>query len=163
MPYFTPQSSFITVDDPEPMELIVTEQDAAHVQCHDQEDSITGNNKVDIEDVACGCLLKLRCKPGVTESLLNEITESVMNGVLLNLKADIAEHFERSKSDYNTTDTTAVISPVDNASDPLASLSTTYRLKSITPVKYPTVVISLDIELMCNISILRLYFHTSPL
>ncbi len=100
-------------------------------------------NKVDIEDVACGCLLKLKCKPGVTESLLNEITQSietVVNGVLFNLKTDVTELFNKSEANYNPADTAAVISLIDDASDPLASLSTTYRLKSVTQTKYPAVV-----------------------
>ena len=93
--------------------------------------------------MACGCLLRLRCKPGVTESLLNEVTESietVVNGVLLNLKADVTELLKNSETNYNTADTAAVISLIDDASDLLASLSTTYRLKSITQTKYPAVV-----------------------
>ena len=142
----TPEATLNTMDGEEPMEMTVTstEPNTAHTAYHDKEEyTSAATNKVDVEDVACGCLLKLKCKPGVTESLLNEITESietVVNGVLLNLKEDITALFENSERNYNTADTAAVISLIDNASDPLASLSTIYRLKSVTQAKYPTVV-----------------------
>ncbi len=147
---FTPEPSSNTMDGEEPMEFTITSTEpitvntAAHVPYHDREEfTPVATNKVDIEDVACGCLLKLRCKPGVTESLLNEVTESietVVNGVLLNLKTDVTELLKNSETKYNTADTAAVISLIDDASDPLASLSTTYHLKSITQTKYPAIV-----------------------
>ena len=137
-----------TVDEEDPMELTFTgmEPIAAHMACHDDREkptSAASTNKVDIEDVACGCLLKLRCRPGVTELLLNEIRESIeteVNGVLLNLKEDMTALFENSERNYSTADSAAVTSLIDDASDPLASLNTTYRLKSVTQAKYSTVV-----------------------
>ena len=137
-----------TVDGEDPMELTLTSMEpiAAHMACHNDREKPTSaaiTNKVDVEDVACGCLLKLRCRPGVTESLLNEVRESidtVVNGVLLNLKEDVTVLFENSERNYSTADTAAVISLIDDASDPLASLNTTYLLKSVTQAKYSTVV-----------------------
>ena len=114
------------MDGEEPMECTVTSNElitATHVPCRDREEftSVSATNKIDIEDVACGCLLKLRCKPGVTESLLNEVTESIetiVDGVLLNVKADIIELLKNSETNYSTADIAAVISPIDDASDP---------------------------------------------
>lgn len=147
-----------TVDGEDPMELTLTSMEpiAAHMACHNDREKPTSaaiTNKVDVEDVACGCLLKLRCRPGVTESLLNEVRESidtVVNGVLLNLKEDVTVLFENSERNYSTADTAAVISLIDDASDPLASLNTTYRLKSVTQAKYSTVVSNYVHIYTCN-------------
>lgn len=70
----------------------------------------------------------------------SESIDTVVNGVLLNLKEDVTVLFENSERNYSTADTAAVISLIDDASDPLASLNTTYRLKSVTQAKYSTVV-----------------------
>ena len=74
-------------------------------------------NRVDIEDVACGCLLKLRCKPGVAEVLFNEIVKSiqtVVNGVPLNInvEANVWEHFQSQSStnSYDDSNMKAVLS-----------------------------------------------------
>lgn len=137
-----------TVDEEDRMELTFTSMEpiAAHIACHEDREkptSAASSNKVDVEDVAYGRLLKLRCRPGVTESLINEVRESiktVVKWVFLNLE-DMTALFENSERNYSTAHTAAVISLIDDASDPLASsLNTTYRLKSVTQAKYSTVI-----------------------
>lgn len=63
----------------------------------------------------------------MTEVLLNEIVESiqtVVNGVLLNVEADVQKHFQSSNSDDNNSNMKVVLSILNNASDPLSNLRT---------------------------------------
>lgn len=57
--------------------------------------------------------------------------QTVVNGVLLNLKTDIIELFKNSETKYSAADTAAVTSLFDNASDPLVSLSSYYTSSGV--------------------------------
>ena len=98
-------------------------------------DITNSSPRVDITRVATEHLLKLKQRPGVTESLLKEVVEmnqALIRGVIMNAASDIEE--------LESTDTALVISKLSEHANSLDCLSTNYSINATMKLNFPTAV-----------------------
>ena len=91
--------------------------------------------RVDITKVATEHLLKLKQRPGVTESLLKEVVEmnqALIRGVIMNATSDIQE--------LENTDPAFIVSKLSEHANSLDRLSTSYSINATMKLNFPTAV-----------------------
>lgn len=91
--------------------------------------------RVDITKVATEHLLKLKQRPGVTESLLKEVVEmnqALIRGVIMNATSDIQE--------LESTDPALTVSKLSEHANSLDHLSTSYSINATVKLNFPTAV-----------------------
>ena len=91
--------------------------------------------RVDVTRVATEHLLKLKQRPGVTESLLKEVVEmnqALVRGIIMNATSDIQE--------VESTDPTTIVSKLNEHANSLDCLSTSYSINARMKLNFPTCV-----------------------
>ena len=97
----------------------------------------------DATKVASGHLIQLKCKAGVTQSILPsivEMNEAVVDSVLNNVSLKIAERFQASKIGPEDPLATDIQEIIESNRNPLRSLHTIYCQNSTIQAHYPMVV-----------------------
>lgn len=91
--------------------------------------------RVDITRVATEHLLKLKQRPGVTESLIKEVVEmnqALVRGVIMNATSDIQE--------LESTDPAIIVSKLSEHANSLDCLNTSYSINARMKLNFPTCV-----------------------
>ena len=119
--------------------------DATHpesqVQVQENSSEILGCN--DIVKVACGHLIRLKCKAGVTQTLLPsivEMNEAVVDGVLTNISSKVMERFQANGIEAESPLAREVRDVIESHRNPLQSLQTVYCQNSHIQAHYPMIV-----------------------
>ena len=103
----------------------------------------SSGSKLDTTATAAGFLLKLKCRPGMTQIALTEVVEmneAIVNTVLDGVASDLHDALELHGIQEHTPLFNSIMSVPKHHSDPLSSLSTPYRQSSAINAKYKVVV-----------------------
>ena len=138
-----------TVDDSNSTEDISVESVADH---EDDGDILTETTSVahfesgsDTVKIASGHILKLRCKTGVTQSLLPcvvEMNEAVVDSVLTNISTELSAKLQTHGIQPEDMIATEIKEVINSHRNPLQSLHSVYRQTSIINTHYHNIVSS---------------------
>lgn len=127
-------------------ESVTVTPDFVNDQCN-SDDNIIGlehsNVASDATKVASGHLIQLKCKAGVTQSILPsvvEMNEAVVDSVLDNVSCKVAERLQASGIGPEEPLATDIREIIESHRNPLRSLHTVYCQNSMIQAHYPMVV-----------------------
>ncbi len=95
------------------------------------------------KEVAAGYLLKLRCKPGITQSTLTEVVhmnQAVLRSALVTVSDQLSDALLSSGIQLDSPLAGSIAGVLDSQSDALAGLDTPYHINSLLQSTHPIVV-----------------------
>ena len=117
-------------------------QASCNVDMHDGDDLVVPQEN-DAANVATGYLLRLKSRPGITQSSLVEVVamnDAVVNSVLDHTSSDLCCVLESHGIEEHSSLAISVQSVLEKHKDPLSNLRTTYRQSSAIQSQYQAAV-----------------------